>query len=254
MKHALFVSTVTAFLGFTALTSPSAHADAIGLTVAPTRLVIADGQRFGGTILVANRSDQPMRFRVQFRPSSATEPDPATWLKAAPRSMLLAPGEAQTIRMITQVPAGFTGERRAYVAFIPMPAEEVADPQLASASLSVLTAPVIPVILRVGVAGEPQILVDQQVKAGPDGLLTATVRRPDGQPAVSSHGDLAVCDAAGLLGRVTATTLWPEVQAREYTVKPTREIAGPTWATWIPRKDSPTTTRACQRPAAQPAR
>ena len=37
------------------------------------------------------------------------------------------------------------------------------------------------------------------MKASPDGLLTATVRRPDGQPAVSSHGDLAVCDAAGLL-------------------------------------------------------
>lgn len=245
MSNALFGAAVAAFLAIAALSAAApVNADTVGLTVAPTRLLIGESQRAGGTILVANRSDRPMRFRVQLRPA-AGEPDPAGWIKVAPRSMVLAPGEAQTLRVIAHVPSDFAGERRAYVAVVPSPVEE-AQAQ-GSASLDVLTAPVIPVILRAGSPEEPAISVETPDRADKNGLVAVTARRVAGPSGISSHGDLAVCDAAGTIARINATTLWPEVPSREYVVRPTREVAGAVWAMWIPRRDGAPVQQACRK-------
>lgn len=253
MSNALFGAAVAAFLAIAALSaSVPVKADTIGLTVAPTRLLIGESQRPGGTILVANRSDRPMRFRVQLRPAVAGEPDPGGWIKVAPRSMVLAPGEAQTLRVIAHVPPDFAGERRAYVTVVPSPVEE-AQAQ-GSASLDVLTSPVIPIIMRAGNPEEPTISVEAPARVDKNGLVAVTARRLAGPSGISSHGDLAVCDAAGTIGRINATTIWPEVASREYLLKPTREVAGAIWAMWIPRRDGAPVQQACRKAVAPQGR
>jgi hypothetical protein len=253
MKHILFGAAVTAFLAMAALSAPTAaKAQSIGLTVAPTRLVLSDAQRAGGAIMVSNRSDSLMRFRVELRRAHETDPDPASWLKAAPRSMLLGPGESQTIRMLAQAPAGFHGEQRAYAVFAPVPVVDDASTSSAAggsgagASISFLTSPVIPVILRVGITGEPEITVDPAVRVSPEGYLTATIHRPEGQPAVSSHGDLTICDASGPVAQITSTTLWPEVASRVYTLSPIRAPAGQLTPIWTPKVSGAPPAKPCQ--------
>jgi hypothetical protein len=151
-----------------------AHA-AGDLLVAPTRLVL--GENGGSEVLLSNKGAETATYRVSIvlkkmredgHCDDITQPTPEQqklidMVSYAPRKVVLAPGQTQTVRMAVHVPPAWpTGEYRVHMLFRAIPTE--AQPIVAGTrdGVSIALTPVygvtIPVIVRKG-APDAQVAI-----------------------------------------------------------------------------------------------
>lgn len=137
------------------------------LLVAPTRLVL--GEKSGGEVLLSNKGAEAATYRTSIilkrmledgRVEDITQPTPEQqqlidMVSYAPRKVVLAPGQTQTVRVAASVPPSWAaGEYRVHMLFRAVPAEG----QLVAASkqegVAIALTPVygvtIPVVVRKG--------------------------------------------------------------------------------------------------------
>ena len=137
------------------------------LLVAPTRLVLPDNG--GGEVLLSNKGGDTATYRTslilkvmqpdgQF--SEIATPTPAQqslidMVSFAPRRVVLAPGQTQTVRINARMPAELaSGEYRVHMLFRAVPNASQTIQQAAQAGVSIALTPVygvtIPIITRKG--------------------------------------------------------------------------------------------------------
>jgi len=179
------------FFIFTGTLMPRAFAQG-NLLVTPRRVVF-DGSRRVMELNLANTGQDTARYNIsfiQYRMTTEgtfeeiTEPDPGQFfadkhLRFFPRSVTLAPNEAQTVRMQVVGREGMEpGEYRSHVYFRAVP-NEVAlgeeDPNRDTTSVSVRLIPIfgitIPVIIRVGESATEVFLSDLALEKGENEAL-----------------------------------------------------------------------------------
>ena len=162
------------------------------LLVTPRRVVF-DGSRRVMELNLANTGRDTARYNISFIQyrmtqegtfEEITEPDPGQFfadkhIRFFPRSVTLAPNEAQTVRMQVVGREGLEpGEYRSHVYFRAVP-NEVAlgedDPNRDTTSVSVRLIPIfgitIPVIIRVGDSAREVYLSDLALEKGENGSL-----------------------------------------------------------------------------------
>lgn len=203
------------FFIFTGTLMPGAFAQG-NLLVTPRRVVF-DGSRRVMELNLANTGRDTARYNIsfiQYRMTTEgtfeeiTEPDPGQFfadkhLRFFPRSVTLAPNEAQTVRMQVVGREGMEpGEYRSHVYFRAVP-NEVAlgeeDPNRDTTSVSVRLIPIfgitIPVIIRVGESATEVFLSDLALEKGENEalFLKMTFNRSGN---MSVYGDLNVTHVA----------------------------------------------------------
>ena len=203
------------FFIFTGTLMPRAFAQG-NLLVTPRRVVF-DGSRRVMELNLANTGQDTARYNIsfiQYRMTTEgtfeeiTEPDPGQFfadkhLRFFPRSVTLAPNEAQTVRMQVVGREGMEpGEYRSHVYFRAVP-NEVAlgeeDPNRDTTSVSVRLIPIfgitIPVIIRVGESATEVFLSDLALEKGENEalFLKMTFNRSGN---MSVYGDLNVTHVA----------------------------------------------------------
>lgn len=203
------------FFIFTGTLMPGAFAQG-NLLVTPRRVVF-DGSRRVMELNLANTGRDTARYNIsfiQYRMTTEgtfeeiTEPDPGQFfadkhLRFFPRSVTLAPNEAQTVRMQVVGREGMEpGEYRSHVYFRAVP-NEVAlgeeDPNRDTTSVSVRLIPIfgitIPVIIRVGESATEVFLSDLALEKGEnEGLFLKMTFNRSGNMSV--YGDLNVTHVA----------------------------------------------------------
>lgn len=190
------------------MTTPPAHANG-DLLVAPTRLIVREGST--AEILLGNKGQAPATYRASLLVKKmqadgtlvdVTAADPAQQavldlVSFAPRKVVLAPGETQTVRVAMRAGSGLAdGEYRVHLLFRAVPDAAAAGALAASANgVAISLVPIygvtIPVIIRKGIlAASTRIERVHLVNAG-------------GKPAVSvdlvREGNRSVYGAITLL-------------------------------------------------------
>ena len=203
------------FFIFTGSLMPRAFAQG-NLLVTPRRVVF-DGSRRVMELNLANTGQDTARYNIsfiQYRMTTEgtfeeiTEPDPGQFfadkhLRFFPRSVTLAPNEAQTVRMQVVGREGMEpGEYRSHVYFRAVP-NEVAlgeeDPNRDTTSVSVRLIPIfgitIPVIIRVGDSATEVYLSDLALEKGDNEALYLKMSF-NRSGNMSVYGDLNVTHVA----------------------------------------------------------
>lgn len=150
------------------LASEAYAGNGAGIMMVPTRVILGGNDRYT-TIVIKNSGDAPGNYHVELvdmkmledggvvpiAPGESSEYSASPYLRIAPRSMTLRPGETQYVRLIVRKPEGLApGEYRAHVKV--EVADDKPDAETASAgrgpSIAVKTnlAIIAPVILRNG--------------------------------------------------------------------------------------------------------
>ena len=162
-----FVGSCMLLFAPVACTSLVAPAFAAGdLLVAPTRLVLSESS--GGEVLLSNKGAESAIYRasVVLKRMQAdglfeevTQPSPEQqelidMINYAPRRVVLAPGQTQTIRVAARIPPAWpSGEYRAHMLFRAVPSDMQAT-QSAQDGVSIALTPIygvtIPVVIRKG--------------------------------------------------------------------------------------------------------
>lgn len=203
------------FFIFTGSLMPRAFAQG-NLLVTPRRVVF-DGSRRVMELNLANTGQDTARYNIsfiQYRMTTEgtfeeiTEPDPGQFfadkhLRFFPRSVTLAPNEAQTVRMQVVGRENLApGEYRSHVYFRAVP-NEVAlgeeDPNRDTTSVSVRLIPIfgitIPVIIRVGDSATEVYLSDLALEKGDNEALYLKMSF-NRSGNMSVYGDLNVTHVA----------------------------------------------------------
>ena len=203
------------FFIFTGTLMPRAFAQG-NLLVTPRRVVF-DGSRRVMELNLANTGQDTARYNIsfiQYRMTTEgtfeeiTEPDPGQFfadkhLRFFPRSVTLAPNEAQTVRMQVVGRENLApGEYRSHVYFRAVP-NEVAlgeeDPNRDTTSVSVRLIPIfgitIPVIIRVGDSATEVYLSDLALEKGDNEALYLKMSF-NRSGNMSVYGDLNVTHVA----------------------------------------------------------
>ncbi len=196
----------------------AAHAGGVGgkMVIAPTRIVLEGGER-SATIHIGNHRDTPATLRISVVNKrmldsgliiDADEPEPAETfakelIRFAPRRLVMAPNQTQTVRLLVRKPAGRElppGEYRSHLVFRSVPTlppevdnepeEETGDIRVSAHAIIEIS---IPIIYRVG---DPEASVkfatsEIRVESDPGATPTLTLRlEREGKRSV--YGDLAV--------------------------------------------------------------
>jgi P pilus assembly chaperone PapD len=176
----------------TTLFAGSAHGGVGDLLVAPTRVVLESGR--GTEVILNNVGSDTATYRislelrrmapdgdfVQIDPAKANEAEKKAlaMISFAPRKVVLAPNQPQSIRIGIRPPEGLTdGEYRAHMLFRAIPASKPVTAPQDNQSLSIALTPIygitIPIVVRRGKLEAAAALSDVK-------LVTE-----DGKPAIS---------------------------------------------------------------------
>lgn len=147
---------------------PSVQSWAAGdLLIAPTRLVL--GENGNGEVLLSNKGSEPATYRTsvilkKMRADGQYEdiPQPTPeqqlligMLSFAPRKVVLAPGQTQTVRIAVNLPSSFpAGEYRVHMLFRAVPVAGQTIETSTQSGVSIALTPVygvtIPIVVRKG--------------------------------------------------------------------------------------------------------
>jgi hypothetical protein len=214
------------------------------LLVAPTRIVLDSGR--GTEVILNNIGTNTATYRISLelrrmmKDGSFEDVDPAkandveqkalSMISYAPRRVVLAPNQPQSIRIGLRPPAGLPdGEYRAHMLFrgIPeaKPVTAPTDPKSVSISLTPIYGVTIPVIVRRGTLKAAATLTD------------AKIVKDDGKPALSlaisrngtrsTYGRIRVLKpgVSKPVLEVRGVAVYPELQQRTLSLVLSPEIA-----------------------------
>ncbi len=186
------------------------------MVIAPTRIVLEGGER-GATVHVGNNGDLPITLRISVVNKrmlesglivDADEPEPTETfakqlIRFAPRRLVMAPKQGQTVRLLVRKPAGQTlpqGEYRSHLVFRSVPSlppadsdEEGEDSDGIRIAAHAIIEMSIPLIYRVGTpwAAVKFDASDVHVESDPAAVPTLSLRlEREGERSV--YGDLTV--------------------------------------------------------------
>lgn len=205
------------------------------LLVAPTRLVL--GEKSSGEVLLSNKGAEPATYRTSIvlkkmhedgHIEDITQPTPEQqqlidMVSYAPRKVVLAPGQTQTVRVAAQVPPSWAaGEYRVHMLFRAVPAEG----QLIAASkqdgVSIALTPVygvtIPVVVRKGAPDAKVAIEDVHLSrsAGKAALMLTLLRT--GNRSIYGAVRLFRSGTAQPLAELRGVAVYEEVGRRAVTV------------------------------------
>lgn len=228
------------------LTSPARASGDI--LVAPTRLVLNTST--GGEVVVSNIGDKTTTYRVslvlrrmeptgQIKPVEEAQASPLdtaalSMITYAPRRIVLAPQQPQTVRIGVRAPPGTApGEYRAHLMFraVPdapdAPAAPTAAPATTSArtdgmtvQLTAIYGVAIPVIIRVGAVDGSASLANAQLAR--DGTVTADLVR-SGNRSVYGTLDVLTDGSSKPIATMKGLAAYPEVTRRAIALKLPRD-------------------------------
>lgn len=223
-----------------ALAPMSARAATGDLLVAPTRLILAGNS--GGEVVVSNSGDSTTTYRVSLvlrrmredgtleavDEANASQKDVAALdlVTYAPRRVVLAPRQSQTVRIGARVPPTVpAGEYRAHLLFRAVP--DAADPAAAptatpadgmSISLTPIYGVSIPVIVRVGDIGGGATLANAAIVRTPGESGVGVDLMRSGDRSVYGTIDVLRGDDKQPLATIKGVAAYPEVARRHIVV------------------------------------
>lgn len=255
------------------LALPFSAAKAQGdLLVAPTRIVL-DGSR-SAEVILNNIGAEPATYRITLElrrmtpsgeiievlPENANDGEKSAleMITYAPRRVVLAPNQPQSIRIGLRPPAGLPdGEYRVHMLFRAIPEAAAVTAPVEANGVTIAITPIygvtIPVIVRQGKLEASATLSDVQVEQSSDGpMLSMTLARSGTR---SVYGQIRVLKPGRdePLMQFNGIAVYPEITSRAVKIPLTPEaraaLAGPVTVQFIEDRGNGVTVKAAETSA-----